>query len=68
MKRYPCALFFQIIPVKAFFVMIFTFYYLNDLVGQDAILKKVNPFIGTAEHGHVYPGATVPFGSVTNQT
>jgi predicted alpha-1,2-mannosidase len=64
MKRYPCALFFQIIPVKAFFVMIFTFYYLNDLAGQDAILKKVNPFIGTAEHGHVYPGATVPFGSV----
>lgn len=24
----------------------------------------VNPFIGTAEHGHVYPGATVPFGMV----
>jgi len=24
----------------------------------------VNPLIGTAEHGHVYPGATVPFGLV----
>jgi predicted alpha-1,2-mannosidase len=24
----------------------------------------VNPMIGTAEHGHVYPGATVPFGMV----
>ncbi len=24
----------------------------------------VNPLIGTAEHGHVYPGATVPFGMV----
>lgn len=24
----------------------------------------VNPFIGTSEHGHVYPGATVPFGMV----
>lgn len=24
----------------------------------------VNPFIGTAEHGHVYPGATVPFGMI----
>ena len=23
-----------------------------------------NPIIGTAEHGHVYPGATVPFGMV----
>ena len=48
--------------------MIFTFYYLIGLTGQDAILKKVNPFIGTAEHGHVYPGATVPFGNITNET
>lgn len=24
----------------------------------------VNPFIGTAGHGHTYPGATVPFGMV----
>ena len=24
----------------------------------------VDPFVGTAAHGHVYPGATVPFGAV----
>ena len=24
----------------------------------------MNPFIGTAAHGHTYPGATVPFGMV----
>ena len=24
----------------------------------------VNPFIGTAGHGHTYPGAMVPFGMV----
>ena len=24
----------------------------------------VDPFIGTADHGHTYPGATVPFGAV----
>lgn len=24
----------------------------------------VNPMVGTAEHGHTYPGATVPFGMV----
>jgi predicted alpha-1,2-mannosidase len=24
----------------------------------------VNPFVGTAAHGHTYPGATVPFGMV----
>jgi predicted alpha-1,2-mannosidase len=29
-----------------------------------APVDYVNPFIGTAEHGHVYPGATVPFGMV----
>lgn len=27
-------------------------------------LESVNPFIGTAAHGHTYPGATVPFGMV----
>ncbi len=27
-------------------------------------LASVNPFVGTAEHGHTYPGATVPFGMV----
>lgn len=26
--------------------------------------KQVNPFVGTAGHGHTYPGATVPFGMV----
>lgn len=25
---------------------------------------NVNPLVGTAEHGHTYPGATVPFGLV----
>ncbi|MBS1566728.1 MAG: glycoside hydrolase family 92 protein, partial [Bacteroidetes bacterium] len=28
------------------------------------ITSYVDPFIGTAAHGHVYPGATVPFGMV----
>src|SRR5687768_3883883 len=26
--------------------------------------RHVNPFIGTAGHGHTFPGATVPFGMV----
>ena len=30
----------------------------------DDLTRFVNPLIGTAEHGHVYPGATVPFGAV----
>ncbi len=31
---------------------------------NDSLTRYVDPFIGTAEHGHVYPGATVPFGMV----
>jgi predicted alpha-1,2-mannosidase len=34
---------------------------------KDAVPKKtdwVDPFLGTGGHGHVYPGATVPFGMV----
>lgn len=27
-------------------------------------VDEVNPFLGTAGHGHAYPGATVPFGMV----
>ena len=30
----------------------------------NSFIRYVDPFIGTAEHGHVYPGATIPFGSV----
>src|ERR1051326_5190484 len=26
--------------------------------------SRVNPFIGTGEHGHTFPGATTPFGMV----
>jgi predicted alpha-1,2-mannosidase len=28
------------------------------------MVKHVDPFIGTAAHGHVFPGATTPFGMV----
>lgn len=31
---------------------------------QRRAVDYVNPFIGTADHGHTYPGATVPFGMV----
>jgi predicted alpha-1,2-mannosidase len=29
-----------------------------------SVIEKTDPFIGTGAHGHVYPGATVPFGMV----
>jgi len=31
---------------------------------QDKLIQYVNPLIGTHKMGHVYPGATVPFGMV----
>ncbi|MHC1731510.1 MAG: GH92 family glycosyl hydrolase [Bacteroidales bacterium] len=31
---------------------------------QDDLTLYVDPFIGTAAHGHVFPGATTPFGMV----
>ncbi len=31
---------------------------------KTALIDYVDPFIGTAAHGHTFPGATVPFGMV----
>ena len=33
-----------------------------NLYAQNDYTKYVNPFVGTAEHGHTYPGASYPFG------
>jgi putative alpha-1,2-mannosidase len=31
---------------------------------QRDLTRYVNPFIGTAGHGHTFPGAIVPFGMI----
>lgn len=36
----------------------------DKTVFKDDVLNYVNPFIGTAGHGHTFPGATSPFGMV----
>jgi len=36
----------------------------NTSTENGDLTQFVDPFIGTGEHGHVYPGATVPFGMV----
>jgi predicted alpha-1,2-mannosidase len=41
-----------------------TFFLAVAAAGGKSAVDEVNPMIGTAEHGHVYPGATVPFGMV----
>lgn len=35
-----------------------------QISAQQDLVKFVDPFIGTAGHGHTYPGATRPFGMV----
>lgn len=38
---------------------------LNLSAGESGnVLKYVDPFIGTGDHGHTFPGATTPFGMV----
>lgn len=53
------------------FIFLFTFLALTSCnsISEKHIAKKdkslinyVNPFIGTGDHGHTYPGATMPFG------
>ena len=34
------------------------------MAGAQRLTRFVDPFLGTGGHGHVYPGATVPFGMV----
>ena len=36
----------------------------DETVEEIRYTQYVDPFIGTAAHGHTYPGATVPFGMV----
>ena len=37
---------------------------LSSFIKQPHLTRYVNPFIGTIFEGHVYPGATLPFGMV----
>ncbi|MDO5760611.1 MAG: GH92 family glycosyl hydrolase [Bacteroidota bacterium] len=48
--------------MKRFFF--FSFLVFSFFVSFSQYTKKVNPFVGTDEHGHTYPGAIAPFGMV----
>src|SRR5574338_352448 len=45
------------------YVVLVTLFFLQSIYAQD-YTQYVDPFIGTADHGHTYPGATIPFGMV----
>lgn len=48
--------------MKKSFFLIVALACFSSMYGQYA--AKVNPFVGTDEHGHTYPGAVAPFGMV----
>ena len=45
----------------ALLIILIVFYSISF---SQQVVDYVNPFIGTAAHGHTYPGATLPFGMV----
>ena len=49
-------------------LLIFSSLIISNCSNQTSNIKDytslVDPFIGTGEHGHTYPGATMPFGMV----
>lgn len=45
-------------------LLLLTLLFVQSLFAQKNLTQYVNPFMGTNGHGHVYPGATVPFGMV----
>ena len=48
-----------------FFKILFCFqFYFLQIIQSQNYTQYVDPFIGTDGHGHIYPGATVPFGMV----
>ena len=49
--------------MKSFQALIFLAFISLPGIAQK-LTKYVDPFLGTGGHGHVYPGATVPFGMV----
>ena len=46
------------------FAAIITWGFSNSFNSNDSLIEYVDPFIGSGGHGHVFVGATVPFGGV----
>ena len=44
---------------------LFIFIVLFHTITAQNFAQYLNPFIGTGGHGHTFPGATVPFGTVS---
>ncbi|MCB0753800.1 MAG: GH92 family glycosyl hydrolase, partial [Ignavibacteriae bacterium] len=49
---------------KIFYSLATSILFFGITIGQVDYTKLVNPFVGTAEHGHTFPGASLPFGMI----
>ena len=47
---------------KIIFLSFLSFYAVSIFAQQRNLTQYINPFVGTAEHGHTFPGACYPFG------
>ncbi len=50
--------------MKKWFLYVVIMWANLQFVKAQSLINYVDPFLGTGGHGHVYPGATVPFGMV----
>lgn len=55
---------FNFILASALFLIIACTNKSKNDIQEDRLTDFVNPFIGTAYHGHTYPGAAYPFGQI----
>ena len=56
----------RLISIKSFGLFLIIILFFSSFKGQlkNDYVKYVDPFIGSDSHGHVFVGATVPFGGV----
>ena len=52
------------LPLILALVIISVWYFTKPITSNKGLIEYVDPFIGSGGHGHVFVGATVPFGGV----
>ena len=50
--------------ITLIFTALIVWWFSSSFNSNNDLIKYVDPFIGSSGHGHVFVGATVPFGGV----
>ena len=64
MRNWISIIILSIFSLLLIFLVRFVLGNISPNLDVNRYVKYVDPFIGTGEHGHTYPGATLPFGMV----